>query len=156
MLAKIFEQYPFDKSDILVDVGCGKGRVLIVALDYGCEKAYGIEINEKVYIELIQNISKYNGKICAILDNAEKTVGISVFGTKYFFFNPFEITVLRRVLNNIILNQKNFVFFFYAPFESTIELLNTYSQIHLDKVIENEGYDTLKVYVYISDYYLKL
>lgn len=63
---------------------------------------------------------------------------------------------MRRVLNNIILNQKNFVFFFYAPFESTIELLNTYSQIHLDKVIENEGYDTLKVYVYISDYYLKL
>lgn len=54
-LEELFTKYPLNLNDYFVDIGCGKGRALIMAALFGCKHLCGIEINEKVYEELMNN-----------------------------------------------------------------------------------------------------
>ena len=44
---ELFNKYPFDEFDHFVDIGCGKGRALIMAALFGCRHIHGIEINKE-------------------------------------------------------------------------------------------------------------
>ncbi|MCI9448839.1 MAG: hypothetical protein HFE30_01110 [Clostridiales bacterium] len=48
----LFDRYPFMPEDHLVDFGCGKGRVMIMAAEYGCLNITGYEINKERFILL--------------------------------------------------------------------------------------------------------
>lgn len=45
-LETLFSMYPFAESDRLIEFGCGKGRVLVMAMEYGCQKLTGYEIDD--------------------------------------------------------------------------------------------------------------
>ena len=89
-----------------VDVGCGKGRVLMLAAQYGFKHVTGVEYSPALCVTARQN-----------LDTIRATRGLQFVATIHaidavdyafqprdtvvFLFNPFDDTVLRRVLERL-------------------------------------------------------
>ena len=57
-LQKIFTQLPFSKDSHLIDYGCGKGRVLLMAALYGCPRVTGIDLNSDLCRIAESNIAR--------------------------------------------------------------------------------------------------
>ena len=55
-IQKILELVKFDTSDIFVDLGCGKGRVLLIASKFNFKKIIGIEFSPELYLIAQNNI----------------------------------------------------------------------------------------------------
>ena len=98
------------KEDILVDVGCGKGRIINWWLDnsYGVNGIYGIELDSEVANKTQTRLNKYENVTILninILDYLEGNIDANVF----FLFNPFDNNVMTAFLNKIkeIVNKRN-------------------------------------------------
>lgn len=99
-----------------VDIGCGKGRAVIVAAEAGFRRVTGIELYEDLLKEAAENIKKSpvttNSAITLLHTNAilhDYTDEPAI----YFLFNPFGETVLRSVVQKIIQNTRSETFFIY-------------------------------------------
>ena len=93
-----------------IDVGCGKGKVLLVASDFGFKKIIGIDLSKKLLQICKQNIYNYKR-----LKHEKKLIKlINIEATKYkitnenvfYFFDPFSETVLNAFLKNVLLSSK--------------------------------------------------
>ena len=96
------------KYDRLVDFGCGKGRVLFyVNQRYQCEVC-GIEVDEDLYQKALENRKHYNKLFQDSRDRVEIINGraedyeIHPEDTVFYFFNPFEISIFQKVIDNIL------------------------------------------------------
>lgn len=153
VLSELFEQYPFALSDIFVDVGCGLGRVLILAAASGCKNVIGVEINSVMYARLTKNIeaSEYRSAIQIYQGKAEKLIGNEIIANKFFFFNPFDVSVLDEVINRI---QKSCEgrkeFFFWAPYQEYVKYLEDKKEIFVEQIFRFEGYDPEIFSLYLS------
>jgi tRNA1(Val) A37 N6-methylase TrmN6 len=47
---------PLSSKDVFADMGCGKGRCLIMATQYEFRKVIGVEYNETLFQILMHNI----------------------------------------------------------------------------------------------------
>ena len=88
-----------------IDIGCGKGRTLILALDYGFRNVVGVEFAA----ELVA-IARANLASRGLDTNANVTV-LQEDATQYEFpggplvvylYNPFGPEVFRKVLDNLL------------------------------------------------------
>ena len=153
MLEVLFDKYPFGEDDQFLDIGCGLGRVLFCAEKKGCKDCIGIEVNNQIYDELLDNIKKYEGRqsIRAYLSAAEK-YEIEEKANKFFFFNPFHIKYFMRVMNNILKvaekKEKVLYLFFYAPSDIYKEYLDGIEKVHLHEIIEPISENVHAIYVY--------
>lgn len=88
------------KSDVLVDVGCGKGRVINWWLSQGWKnKLIGIELDPLVAEKTRARLRKYpNATILTgnILDN------IPTDATIFYLYNPFRWPVMERFKNRLL------------------------------------------------------
>ncbi|MDE3184017.1 MAG: class I SAM-dependent methyltransferase [Bacteroidota bacterium] len=94
----------------LVDFGCGKGRVLILAAYYGFKKITGIDFSRNLVLEAEANIEKVsqffpNTVFNVICDDA---VNYKIEKDKncFFFFNPFDEVIMLKVIKNILSSLK--------------------------------------------------
>jgi hypothetical protein len=85
-----------DDNDVLVDVGCGKGRVINWWLSkYPKQRIYGIELDPDVAAKTAIRLRRYTnvtilaGDACRLLP---------ADGTVFFLFNPFDENVMRRFI----------------------------------------------------------
>jgi SAM-dependent methyltransferase len=98
---KVMSNFDITPADAIVDLGCGKGGVLISLTKYPFSKITGVEISpDKVKIAR-KNLAKLkinnvNIECCA----AEHFKDLSEYNY-FYFFNPFPCTVMKEVLNNI-------------------------------------------------------
>ena len=86
-LMKLFREVPIRETDILVDVGCGKGRVINYWLHMGCNNPIiGVELNEKVAEWTRERLKGYPNVtiICGNILNH-----IPSGSTLFFLYNPF-------------------------------------------------------------------
>lgn len=103
---KLFEQtFLEDVSGTLLDLGCGKGRVFGVAAHYGYHHIIGVDIsaalcsdaeltadsNRELYPETHFEVINADASVYTI-PNSVSTI---------FLFNPFDATVMRKVLKNL-------------------------------------------------------
>lgn len=58
----LFIKYPFEANDHIIDFGCGKGRVLIMAAYYSCKYITGYEFDTVRYGMLLKNINTFQDK----------------------------------------------------------------------------------------------
>jgi len=105
------------KNFAFVDIGCGKGRPVFVAESYGYENLIGIDLNKELIANAYDNLQRYKLKresstIKFITVNALEYNYINQ-PTVYFLFNPFNETVLKNVLNKIILSTTSQTWFVY-------------------------------------------
>lgn len=89
-----------------LDLGSGKGRVLLLASELPFKQVNGIEISEKLHQIAIRNIASYNSKTqrCRNIRSVCCDVSSYVFScepTVIYLFNPFQGPVIESLLDNI-------------------------------------------------------
>lgn len=99
-------------DSVLVDFGCGKGRVLLVASEYGVKLARGIEFAEELCVIARANCEtfKARGKMLTAFEvvNCDAArYAIKNEENVFFFFNPFDQIMLTRVMDNILSSLKS-------------------------------------------------
>ena len=111
------------KGNILLDYGCGKGRVgLFMSCQTRC-RSIGVEYDPRIYEKALENQSSCvsSGRSSFVLANAEHyAVPSSV--DRVYFFNPFSLELLQkvmaRILNSYYEHPRSILLFFYYPSDS--------------------------------------
>ena len=102
VLDRMHEKGMFSDINLLVDYGCGKGRVPFY-IAYYCERAaIGVESEDDFYKVAEKNREnfKLSGLVEFVHMKAEDYV-VPDRADVFFFFHPFSETVLEKVLGNI-------------------------------------------------------
>lgn len=122
------------KNDIILDYGCGKGRVDFFLSYQTRSKSIGIEYDERIYSGAIENqkTAISGNRICFLLQNAED-YDVPTEVNRCYFFNPFSVEILRKVMAKIIesyyLEPREILLFFYYPSEEYILFLMTIDEL---------------------------
>jgi len=107
-----FVRYIIDKLEIdyreydFVDIGCGKGRILMIASDYPFRSISGIELSQALCMTAKKNLQIYRSpkQKCHNVQvhhmNATE-LPKSIENTVFYLYHPFEVQILTSVLNNV-------------------------------------------------------
>lgn len=122
------------KRDVVIDYGCGKGRVDFFLSYQTKANSIGIEYDERIYQTAIENqksaISRTRTEF--VLARAEE-YKVSCGVNRYYFFNPFSMEILRKVMARIIESYyeepREMYLFFYYPSEEYISYLMTVDEL---------------------------
>lgn len=118
------------KGNILLDYGCGKGRVdMFLSYQTRC-RSIGIEYDERIYEKAVENKKDAvsSARVDIKLANAE-LFEISESVDRIYFFNPFSVEILRKVMARILksyyVKPRKIQMFFYYPSDEYISYLMT-------------------------------
>jgi len=135
------------KEDVVLDYGCGKGRVGFFLSWQTKAKAIGIEYDERIYQSALENQKSTISRIKPdfVLTRAEEYEVPSEVNRCYFF-NPFSVEILQKVMARIIESwydspREVFLFFYYPAdeyisFLMTMDELEFYDEIECDDLFE--------------------
>ena len=135
------------KGDVVLDYGCGKGRVGFFLSYLTKVKTIGIEYDERIYQGALENQRTTVSRIKPdfIFARAEEyEVPWSV--NRCYFFNPFSVEILHKVMARILESwyenpREVFLFFYYPAGEyisylMTVDELEFYDEIECDDLFE--------------------
>ena len=118
------------KNNVLLDYGCGKGRVdYFLSYQTRC-RSIGIEYDERIYEKAMENkeTAVSSGRVSLERENAENYIVPDVVDL-IFFFNPFSVEILQKVIAKILdsyyENMRPIQLFFYYPSDEYISYLMT-------------------------------
>jgi len=107
-LRKLFNvMQPMIPADsVFVDFGCGKGRVLLIASEFGFREVRGVEFAHELCEIAKKNYDVYKAKTgfskeCRIIECDATNYAINTDENVFFMFDPFDETILIKVLSNI-------------------------------------------------------
>ena len=130
-LRRLFLKLKFPPGKVFVDFGCGKGRVLLVASEFGFNEVRGIEFSPVLCDVAIENNLIYKQKKQAKTNFI--VINSDVIDYKFddseeviFLYHPFDGYVMKQVVQNILESlqrQKRKIWIIYrnAHFGSIIE-----------------------------------
>ena len=97
-----------------IDIGCGLGRPIILALELGFPKVIGIDISDKLIDLCKKNISKgqHNVKLtcCDVEDYSFPIESLTVF-----LFNPFDRKRLESLVSKLKETNSNCLIIYFNP-----------------------------------------
>lgn len=128
------------KNNLLIDYGCGKGRVdFFLTCQTRC-KTIGIEYDERIYNSAVENkktavssgrveFEQQDAVIYAVPEEADRC----------YFFNPFSIELLQKVMVRILESYyaapREMLLFFYYPSDEYLAYLMTADELaFLDEI----------------------
>lgn len=129
------------KKNVLLDYGCGKGRVgFFLSYQTRCT-SIGIEYNERIYRTALENsrtaVSSQRVRF-ELQDAAQYEVPKEV--DRFFFFNPFSVEILRKVIARILESwyeePRPMFLYFYYPSEEYVAYLMTVEEMGFYDVID--------------------
>lgn len=95
VLAHAFGHAPPRPDDVIVDVGCGRGRVINYLLSLGLpNQIVGIELDPEVAADTQARLARHQN-VRVILGDA--TACLPAEGTLFYLYNPFAEFVVRRL-----------------------------------------------------------
>jgi SAM-dependent methyltransferase len=144
------------KNSVFVDIGCGKGKSLILAAEYNFKKIIGVEFAKELVSICKKNVGKIHSKI--------KTKEFKILyedGSKYefapdinviFFNNPFNCSELTdKMLNNIELslkkNPRDLFILYFTPIYS-----ECFTNRDFEKVFEIKAKNKTELMVFKTGY----
>ena len=103
------------KNNMLLDYGCGKGRVdFFLSYQTRC-RCLGVEYDERIYEK--------------VMENKKEAVSID----RIYFFNPFSVEILRKVMARIMESYyehpRQILCFFYYPSDEYLTYLMTVDEM---------------------------
>jgi SAM-dependent methyltransferase len=99
VLAEIFPPGSIREDDVLVDIGCGKGRVLNWWLSRGYRnKIIGIELDPRIAEQTRRRLRRYRNVVVITGDAIEN---LPPDGTVYYLYNPFKLPVVRAFCDRL-------------------------------------------------------
>lgn len=144
VLEEILKSDLLGKDDVLVDYGCGKGRLgFFFHNQTGC-KVIGLDHSKRMIKKANKNLKNYGSsdEICFIHTKAEEYVPVDD-ANRFYFFNPFSSKIFAKVLEKIQQSHdKNpreiIVFFYYSTIEYKL-YLKTEPRLELVDSMEFDG-----------------
>ena len=122
------------KRDVVLDYGCGKGRVGFFLSYQTKANTIGIEYDERIYQTLLENHKTAVSRIRTqfVLARAEE-YEVPEDVNRCFFFNPFSVELLKKVMARIKKSYyekpREVLLFFYYPSEEYISYLMTVDEL---------------------------
>ncbi len=122
------------KGDVLLDYGCGKGRVDFFLAYETKAQTIGIEYDERMYEKALENqkTSVSGTRTDFILTKAE-TYAVPEEVNQCYFFNPFSVEIFKKVMARIMesyySNPRDMLLFFYYPSSEYIAYLMTMDEL---------------------------
>lgn len=129
------------KDDVVLDYGCGKGRVGFFLSHQIKAKTTGIEYDERIYCSALENQKTVvsGAKAQFVMARAE-AYEVPLDVNRCYFFNPFSVEILRKVMARIIEsyyeNPRELFLFFYYPSDEYISYLMTVDELEFYDEIE--------------------
>ena len=122
------------ESDVVLDYGCGKGRVDFFLSRQTKACTIGIEYDERIYQSVIENqkTAVSRAKAEFVLERAE-AYEVPSEVNRCYFFNPFSVEILRKVMARILESYydrpREMLLFFYYPSEEYVSYLMTVDEL---------------------------
>ena len=113
-----------------VDVGCGKGRPLIIASEYAFPHLIGIDYSADLCRQAASNLRKYRVSAERFrIDCADATEYVfPEHNLLLFLYNPFSPVVLRKMMSHLEANRKHLCIAFIGELRYALQ---EYSWLHL-------------------------
>ena len=146
------------KKDVLLDYGCGKGRVDFFLAYQTKAQCIGVEYDERIIAVARENqkTAVSAGRVEILLGNAE-TFPMPEKVNRIFFFNPFSVEILQtamtRILESYYENPREMLLFFYFPspeyisYLMTVDELSFYDEIDCSDLFE-ENLEREKIMIF--------
>ena len=116
------------EGDVVLDYGCGKGRVDFFLSHQTKAGTIGVEYDERIYRSAMENrqTAALHLKTDFVLARAE-AYEVPQAVNRCYFFNPFSLGILRKVMARILEsyyeNPREVLLFFYYPSEEYLSYL---------------------------------
>lgn len=129
------------KQNTLIDYGSGKGRVSIFMANQTRCHSIGIEYDERLYERAIVNgeSTAAKNRVSFVLGDAA-TFTLPDNADRCFFFNPFALHTIKRVLGNIFdslyHHPREILLFFYYVNEEVENFLNNHVRLEAEEIIQ--------------------
>ena len=116
------------EGDVVLDYGCGKGRVDFFLSHQTKAGTIGVEYDERIYRSAMEN--RQNAALHLKTDFAlarAEAYEVPQAVNRCYFFNPFSLGILRKVMARILEsyyeNPREVLLFFYYPSEEYLSYL---------------------------------
>ena len=133
----------FGKDDVILDYGCGKGRVGFFLSYRTKAKSIGIEYDERIYKSALENnkTAVPRAKADFVSVRAEE-FDVPQDVSRCYFFNPFSVEILHKVMARILESwyehPREIFLFFYYPADEYISCLMQAEELEFYDEIECE------------------
>lgn len=129
------------REDVVLDYGCGKGRVDFFLSYQTKAKTIGIEYDARIYQDALDNqkTALAKAKASFVLTNAEN-YEVPAQVNRCYFFNPFSVEILHKVMARILESYyeepRELFLFFYYPADEYVAYLMTVDELEFYDEIE--------------------
>lgn len=107
VLNHVLAMLEFDPVDsTFLDLGCGKGRALVIAAEFAYRKVIGVELSAKLVYNARWNVRKLRLDNVEVIQSDASEVQFSTPNLTLFMYNPFGEEVMRRVAANIMASSQ--------------------------------------------------
>lgn len=130
-----------DKNNILIDYGCGKGRVdFYLSYQLKC-RTIGIEYDKRIYDKAVINQNEsVSGKRTQFVNINAEEYEIPAEADCFYFFNPFSVELLQKVIARILdsyyESPRYMQLFFYYPSDEYVGYLMMQDQLMFSDEID--------------------
>ena len=139
VLERLAESGFFGSSDVVLDYGCGKGRVGFFLSHQTKAKTIGIEYDPRIYAGAVENQKTAKARADFVLTRAEE-YPLPPDVNRCYFFNPFSAEILRKVMARITQSYydhpREIYLFFYYPADEYMSYLMTVDELEFFDEIE--------------------
>lgn len=134
VLERLADSGLIGRKDVVLDYGCGKGRVDFFLSHQTGAKTVGIEYDEQIFQDALENRSTaLSGANTEFLLAKAEEYAVPAEVSRYYFFNPFSVELLRKVMARILdsyyENPREAFLFFYYPSDEYISYLMTVDEL---------------------------
>jgi predicted RNA methylase len=135
----VLRRLPIPASSVsFLDLGSGKGRVVVVAATFPFKKVLGVEISERFHRLAQANVDRMRhrrAEIVELIQSDAVEFAIPDDVNVIYLFNPFTGKTLKRVVDNILAS--------YAARACPVYVIY-FNTMHFERIIKDEGYERIK------------
>ena len=155
VLERLADSGFFGEGDVVLDYGCGKGRVGCFLSSRTKTRTIGIEYDEHIYRSALENRKTAGAGAEFVLTRAE-IYEVPGDVNRCYFFNPFSVEILRKVMARIMESyyetpREMFLFFYYPADDyvawlMTVEELEFYDEIECDDLFAGDPRERILIF----------
>ena len=157
ILERLADSGLIGRDDVVLDYGCGMGRVGFFLSCRTAAKTVGIEYDSRIYDRALENrkTALMNEKPAFVLARAE-AYGVPPEVNRCYFFNPFSEEILNKVLARILEsyyeNPREIFLFFYYPSDEymaslmAVDELEFYDEIECDDLFKDDPRERIMIF----------
>ena len=141
VLERLADSGFFGEGDVVLDYGCGKGRVGFFLSAQTSVKSVGVEYDERIFESALENRKTVVSRVKPdfVLTRAE-AYEVPAEVNRCYFFNPFSVEIFHKVMARIVEswyeNPREIFLFFYYPADEYISCLMTVEELDFYDEIE--------------------